>query len=571
MAGLYALARPERRVGWRLVAALALGVAAAGSAVGLLATSAWLITAASAQPPVLLLMVPIVAVRAFGVGRGVFRYVERLVGHDAAYRVLGETRARITTRLEKTAPLASQRKGDLLARLVLDVDAVLDLWLRVLLPVAVAAVTAAATVALLAVLLPTAGAVVALAVLVACTVVPWLTARTAARAERSLAGARGDVAATTTESLLTAADVVAYNAIDAVLDEFSRRDARLAAAERRSAWSAGLGSALLVLCVGGASIAALVLGSTADITGAVFAVLVLTPLALADVLGGIPVAAQLAIRVRASLARVQELLDTPAPVTDPPNPLPLPTGRHLQLRHLHAGYSNTGPHNTSLRNASSDNTGSHNTGSENTGYGGVGRGDVLKGLSVDVPAGSRVVVTGASGAGKSTLALVLLRFLEPWGGEVLLGGVDVRQLEGDQVRSVVGLLTQESHVFDTSIRENLLLAKPGASDLQLWNALYRARLGQFVEKLPDGLDTMVGEHGARLSGGERQRLAFARLLLADRDVLVLDEPTEHLDEETGRILLADLFAAAGDRTVVLLTHRPELVPPHVPRQLVCLT
>jgi len=532
------LARPQGAVWWRLALALVLGVAAAGSAVALLATSAWLITAASAQPPVLLLMVPIVAVRAFGVGRGVFRYVERLVGHDAAYRVLGETRARITGRLEKLAPLTSQRKGDLLARLVLDVDAVLDLWLRVLLPATVAAVTAAATVALLAILLPTAGAAVAVAVLIACTVVPWLTARTAERAERNLAGARGDVAATTTEALLTAADVVAFNAIDTVLDDFSRRDARLAAAERRSAWSAGLGSALLVLCVGGASIAALVLGSTANITGAVFAVLVLTPLALADVLGGLPAAAQLAIRVRASLDRVQELVDTPSSVTEPVEPLPLPAGRDLQVRLLRAGYDGS---------------------------------DVLDGLNLDLPAGSRVVITGPSGSGKSTLASVLLRFLEPRGGEVLLDGVDVARLQGDQVRSVVGLLTQESHVFDTSIRENLLLAKPRASDLRLWEALYRARLGLLVESLPDGLDTMVGEHGARLSGGERQRLAFARLLLADRDVLVLDEPTEHLDEETGRALLADLFGAAGDRTVVLLTHRPELMPPHVTRQQVCLT
>jgi ATP-binding cassette subfamily C protein CydC len=182
-----------------------------------------------------------------------------------------------------------------------------------------------------------------------------------------------------------------------------------------------------------------------------------------------------------------------------------------------------------------------------------------------------VVVTGPSGSGKSTLAAVLLRFLEPRAGAVLLDGVDLAQLEADQVRSVVGLLTQESHVFDTSIRENLLLAKPGASDLELWKALYRTRLGVFVENLPDGLDTMVGEHGSRLSGGERQRLAFARLLLADRDVLVLDEPTEHLDEETARALLEDVFAAAGRRTVVLLTHRPELVPDHVPRQLVDLS
>jgi ATP-binding cassette subfamily C protein CydC len=534
------LVRPEGRVWGRLGLALLLGVAAAGSAVALLATSAWLITAAAGQPPVLLLMVPIVAVRAFGVGRGVFRYAERLVGHDAAYRVLGETRARITGRLERLAPggLTSRRQGDLLARLVLDVDAVLDLWLRVVLPVAVAALTAAATVALLAVLLPKAGAAVALAVLIACTLVPWLTAKTAQRAEQKIAGARGDVAAAATENLLTAADVVAFNAIDDVLEAFSRSDARLARAERRSAWSTGLGSALLVLCVGGASVAALVLGSTAHITGAVFAVLVLTPLALADVLGGVPAAVQLAIRVRASLGRVQELIDSPDPVTEPTDPQPLPTGRDLEVRLLRVGYD------------------------EN---------DVLDGLSLDMPAGSRVVITGPTGSGKSTLAAVLLRFLEPRGGEVLLDGVDLARLEGDKVRSVVGLLTQESHVFDTSIRENLLLAKPGVSDLQLWKALYRARLGMFVEKLPDGLDTMVGEHGARLSGGERQRLAFARLLLADRDVLVLDEPTEHLDEETGRALLDDLFAAADRRTVVLLTHRPELVPDHVPRQLVCLT
>ncbi|WP_328519426.1 thiol reductant ABC exporter subunit CydC [Kribbella sp. NBC_00359] len=538
--GAWGLVRPEGRMWGRLGLALLVGVAAAGSAVALLATSAWLITAASAQPPVLLLMVPIVAVRAFGVGRGVFRYAERLVGHDAAYRVLGETRARITGRLERLAPggVTSRRQGDLLARLVLDVDAVLDLWLRVVLPVAVAALTAAATVALLAVLLPAAGAAVALAVLIACTLVPWLTAKTAQRAEQKIAGARGDVAAAATETLLTAGDVVAFNAIDNVLHSFSQSDARLAAAERRSAWSTGLGSALLVLCVGGASVAALVLGSTAHITGAVFAVLVLTPLVLADVLGGIPAAAQLAIRVRASLGRVQELMDSQEPVTEPTAPQPLPTGRGLEVRLLRVGYDDN---------------------------------DVLDGLSLDMPAGSRVVITGPSGSGKSTLAAVLLRFLEPRGGEVLLDGVDLARLEGDQVRSVVGLLTQESHVFDTSIRENLLLAKPGASDLQLWKALYRARLGMFVEKLPDGLDTMVGEHGARLSGGERQRLAFARLLLADRDVLVLDEPTEHLDEETGRALLADLFAAADRRTVVLLTHRPELVPDHVPRRLVCLT
>lgn len=529
MSGVVGLVRPERGVRARLALAVVAGVLASGSAIGLLATSAWLITTAAAQPPVLILLVAIVAVRAFGVGRGFFRYVERLAAHDAAYRVLGATRSRVTGRLEELAPagLGSVRSGDLLARLLLDVDAVLDLWLRVVLPVLVASVTAIATVGLLVVLLPAAGAAVAVAVGIACMVVPWVTARSARRAEEAIAGDRGEVAASATETLLTAADVVAFGATDAVLASFEAADARLAAAERRSAWSAGLGSALLVLCVGGASVAGLVLGSRADISGPVFAVLVLTPLALADALGGIPATAQIAIRVKASLMRVQELLNAPAPVLEPVAPSELPVGRDLVISHLNAGYDNK---------------------------------PVLRDVRLAVAAGSRVVVTGPSGSGKSTLAAVLLRFLEPTTGEVSLGGVDLTALAGDEVRSVIGLLTQESHVFDTSIRENLLLAKPGASDLKLWRALYQARLGEFVDSLPEGLDTMVGEHGARLSGGERQRLAFARLMLADHDVLVLDEPTEHLDEETGRKLLHDLFAAAGRRTVVLLTHRPELAP-----------
>lgn len=534
MSTLVELVRPDRRVTPRLALALLAGVLASGSAVALLATSAWLITTAAAQPPVLTLMVAIVAVRAFGVGRGVFRYAERLAGHDAAYRVLGDTRSRITARLEELAPagVSNLRSGDLLTRLLLDVEAVLDLWLRVVLPVLVAAMTALATVGLLVLLLPAAGVVVALTVLAACTIVPWVTAATARTAEQTVAGARGEASAAATEALLSAADVIAFNAVDDVLAEVGKADARLAAAERRSAWSAGLGGALLALCVGAASLAGLLLGGAAvdrgDLSGPVFAVLVLTPLALADVLGGIPLAAQLAIRVRSSLLRIQEVLAARVPVAEPVAPAQLPTGRRIQVRNLSAGYDG-GP-------------------------------DVLGGVNLDLPPGGRLIVTGPSGSGKSTLAAVLLRFLHPRGGLVLLGGVDVTSLAGDDVRSAIGLLTQESHVFDTSIEENLLLARPGATEHELMAALHRARLGDFVAGLPDGLQTMVGEHGARLSGGERQRLALARLLLADVDVLVLDEPTEHLDEETGRDLLADLFAAAGRRSVLLLTHRPELAP-----------
>jgi ATP-binding cassette, subfamily C, bacterial CydC len=508
----------------RLAAGVVLGVMAAACAVGLMATSAWLIVTAAGQPPVLTLMVAIVAVRAFGIGRGAFRYAERLVTHDAAYRMLADTRAGITRQLEPLAPadLANRRSGDLLARLVLDVDSVLDRWLRVILPITVAGITATATVVLITALLPAAGVALALAVVTALTAVPWLVARTARRAEQSMAGARGDLAAAITETVQTAPDLIAFGATGRALAEVGKADDRLRDAERRSAWSSGLGAALLMVCVGGASVAGLVAARHGDVGGTVLAVVVLTPLALADVLGGVPAAAQIAVRTRAALARVNEIASTRPAVTEPaaPNALPAkpPAGRTLTVRGLRASYGD-GP-------------------------------DVLDGIDLDIPAGEWTVATGPSGSGKYTLAAVLMRFLDPRAGQVQLDGVDITTLAGDDVRTVIGLMTQESYVFDTSIEENLRIARPAATGSELRAALAAARL-------PLDPATTVGEHGARLSGGERQRLALARMLLAGFDILILDEPTEHLDEPTARALLRDLYATTSGRTVLLLTHRPE--------------
>jgi len=181
---------------------------------------------------------------------------------------------------------------------------------------------------------------------------------------------------------------------------------------------------------------------------------------------------------------------------------------------------------------------------------------VLRGADLDLPAGCRVAVTGPSGAGKTTLAMVLLRFLDPAAGTVTLGGADITTLDADQVRSVIGLCAQDAHIFDSTLRENLRLARPGAGDGELAGALRRARLDDWVASLPGGLDTEVGEHGARLSGGQRQRLALARVLLAGFPVVILDEPAEHLDEPTAEALTADLLAATAGRTVLLITHRP---------------
>ena len=263
--------------------------------------------------------------------------------------------------------------------------------------------------------------------------------------------------------------------------------------------------------------------------GVTLAVLALMPLAVHEVFSGLAPAAQEIPRLRSASARVADVLSRPEPVTEPARPAPRPGPPYdITVRGLTARWA-------------------------------AGQGvepDVLRGADLDLPAGCRVAVTGPSGSGKTTLAMVLLRFLDPAGGTVTLGGTDITALDSDQVRSVIGLCAQDAHIFDSTLRENLRLARPDAGDDELAEALRRARLGDWVASLPRGLDTEVGEHGARLSGGQRQRLALARVLLADFPVVILDEPAEHLDEPTAEALTADLLAATAGRTVLLITHRP---------------
>ncbi|MEU3443933.1 thiol reductant ABC exporter subunit CydD [Streptomyces griseoincarnatus] len=515
----------------RITLAMLLGALALGSAVGLMATSGWLISRASEQPPVLYLMMAVTATRAFGIGRAVFRYAERLVSHDAVLRMLADTRVAVYRRLERLAPagLRGTRRGDLLTRLVSDVDALQDYWLRWLLPAGAALAVSALSVGFTAWLLPEAGAVLAAGLLLAGAVVPLLTVAVARRTERRLAPARGDLATRVTDLLSGTAELTVAGALPARSEGTRRADGVLTRIASRSAAVTGLGDGLTAL-ISGLTVAAAALVGVQGVTsgrldGVALAVVVLTPLAAFEAVLGMPLAVRYRQRVRHSAERVYEVLDARPPVREPETPRQAPVSPFpLTFRGLTA------------RHPGQDR-------------------DALAGLDLALERGRRVAVVGPSGSGKTTLAQVLLRFLDPGAGSYTLAGVDARALDGDDVRRMVGLCAQDAHLFNSSVRENLLLARKDATEADLRDALRRARLLDWVDGLPDGLDTLVGEHGARLSGGQRQRLALARALLADFPVLVLDEPAEHLDLTTADALTADLLAATEGRTTVLVTHR----------------
>ncbi|MFF3689383.1 thiol reductant ABC exporter subunit CydD [Streptomyces sp. NPDC002187] len=520
----------------RLALALVLGSLALGSAVGLMAVSGWLISRAAEQPPVLHLMVAVTATRAFGIGRAVFRYAERLVSHDAVLRMLADMRVSVYRRLERIAPagLRRTRRGDLLTRLVADVDTLQDYWLRWLLPAGTAAAVGAVSVGFTAWLLPEAGAVLAAGLLAAGVGVPLFGGAFARQAENRLAPARGTLAIRVVDLLGGAAELTVAGALKRRLERAREADGRLTRIAARGAAATALGSGLSALVCGLTVVAAAFVGVQAvregRLDGVSLAVVVLTPLAAFEAVAGLPLAVQYRRRVRRSAERVYEVLDAPVPVDEPQHPAAAPgTAFPLTLSGICARYPGQ------ERNA-------------------------LDGVDLTLTPGKRIAVVGSSGSGKTTLAQLMLRFLDSRSGTYTIGGVDAAALDGDAVRRFVGLCAQDAHLFDSSLRENLRLARTGASEEELRRALADARLLEWVDALPDGLDSLIGEHGAHLSGGQRQRLALARALLARFPVLVLDEPAEHLDLATADALTADLLAASEERSAegvatVLITHR----------------
>jgi thiol reductant ABC exporter CydC subunit len=522
------LARP---VAGRLAVAALLGAGAIGAGIGLIATSAWLISRASQRPAESSLAIAIVAVQFFGLSRGLFRYGQRLVGHDAAFRALADLRVSTYARLETLAPagLPAFRSGDLLARLVHDIDSLQDLLLRVIGPFVVALLVGAGTVALVWWILPAAGVILLAALLLAATALTWLTGRLSRRSESRQAVIRGELTAAVVDLIEGAPELAAYGAFGPQLGRTSEIDAQLTQVAGAGARTAGIGQGLATLLSGLAMWGALLVGIAAvhagTLAGVLLAVIALVPLAAFELVTDLPTATQTLQRVRRSATRTLEVIDAGPPIVEPTEPQPVPVGlRSLRVRGLRARYGDAGPW-------------------------------VLDGLDLDLLPGRTVALVGRSGAGKSTLADVLLRFLPYQAGSVSLDGAEISDLSGDEYRCVIGLVSQDAHIFDTTLEENLRLARRDATPAELDSALRGARLLEWTQGLPDGLATRVGAQGALISGGQRQRLALARALLADFPVLVVDEPGEHLDTPTADALVADLLDTTDGRAVLMITHR----------------
>ena len=500
--------------------------------VGLMATAGYLISRAAERPAILSLTVAIVGVRFFGLARPIARYLERLTSHDVAFRALGQARHRVYERIEPLAPaeLRDDRQGDLLSRLVADVDSLQNLHLRGIGPPLVAVVAGAVSIGVAAAILPAAGLVLAIGLVAAGLGVPGVGAWSARRGGRE-AAARGDLTAELVEALAGSAELAACGRQDDRLRRLYTADRELVRLARRAALADGAADGLRIVLTGATVAGVLAVAVSAHATGGLdrvlIALLALLALASFEAIQPLGEAARELGETLAGGRRLLELIDREPAVTNPDEPLPVPTAPFtVALEGVRARYA-------------------------------PGEPPALDGFTLRLDPGRRIALVGPSGAGKTTVTNLLLRFLDPERGRVTLAGSDLRAYRQEDVRSAIAVAGQDAHLFSTTIRDNVRLARPGASDDEVEQALDAARIVDWVRSLPDGLDTLVGEQGRELSGGQRQRIALARALLADAPVLVLDEPTAHLDEPTAERLLEDILAASGDRSVLLITHRPE--------------
>jgi ATP-binding cassette, subfamily C, bacterial CydC len=521
---------------WRIAVAILLGSVMIASSIGLFGMAAYLIGAAALGPLLVLLSIPIYLVQTMGILRAASRYTERLVSHNTTFRLLAHLRVWAYKRIEPQAPahLLAHRSGDLLARLVADIEELQNFYLRVVSPIVVALVMSLFAFGIFSIF-SVGMAWVALDFLVLTGLgVPCLAASLSHGLGKQQVKARAELNIQVVDGLQGIQDVLAFGHSHAQLEGVAACDRALGQVQRRMARITGLQIALGDLLMNTAMwvliILAIPLVSTGYIDGVYLGVIGLLSLASFEAVQPLASAFQGLGHSRAAAERVFAVTDASPPVIESAATLPIPAnpgglgGYGLSFEHVHFTYRQ-------------------------------GLREVLSDISFDLRPGSRVAIVGPSGAGKSTLVRLALRFWDPVCGTIRLNGQDIRRYSVCDLRDLIGVVSQDTYIFNDTLRANLLLARPEASETEIELAVEQAQLTEFVRQLPLGLKTKVGEQGLRLSGGERQRLAIARAFLKNAPVLVLDEVTANLDPLTESSLLDALDELRQGRTTLHITHR----------------
>ena len=513
---------------------IALGVllstATIGASVGLMAVSAYLISKAVLVTEVTDLSLAITGVRFFAIARAALRYAERYITHLATFRILAHLRVWFYRSVEPLAPagLAGHRSGDLLARIIADIETLENFYVRVIVPpVAAALVTALAC--LILGLFDARLAMALLAFLVLTGVALPLAARWLSRQPAAATIAtRAGLNAALVDEIQGLADLLAYGQERAQQARTLAASAQLNQAQERLATIRGLANGLAALFTSLAALTVLLLAIPlvrgGQIDGVFLALIPLTAIASFEAVQPLSQALQYLEASQAAARRLYEIIDAPPQVSDPQHPLPPPASFDIAVDDLSFAYA-------------------------------PGEPLALHGVTFAIPAGSRIAIVGPSGSGKSTLANLLLRFWDYEQGHIRLGGGELKAFAADEVRAAIGIVPQQTHLFNATIRDNLALADPDLTDEGMIAACQQAQIHDFIASLPAGYDTWIGENGLRLSGGERQRLAIARAIVKDAPLLILDEATTHLDAVTERRLWTALAEFMAGRTVIIIAHR----------------
>jgi ATP-binding cassette, subfamily C, bacterial CydC len=517
--------------GW-MAAGILLGVAVIAANSLLMAVSGWFIASmavAGVTKVSFNYFVPSAAIRALAISRTIGRYLERLVTHGAAFRALSELRLWLFLRLAPLSPALLERysSGDLSGRLRNDIDSLETLYLRIIAPLLTGAISMIAATIFVAIWSRSASFALCSSLVVSGLLLPLVVRRLSEAHGRESAASAGELRSIVTEGITGGAELILLGAVEKHAEQVVAVSTRLVRSQEKLASAGALAASGAILSAAAGLAAVLIAGSASviqgEITGPQLVMLLLFSAAVFEAAGGMPSALQMLPSVMESARRITELSEAAPPVPEPLTPLELPSDTFISFRDVSFAYDRSAP--------------------------------VLSGFNLDLPRGAKVALTGRSGSGKSTLAQILLRF-RTYEGSVTIGGAELAMLPAEELRTLISAVPQHPHIFNTTIRENITVSRPSASQEEISSAVYDAVLDEWLSRLPEGLDTMVGEMGSAVSGGEARRIAVARALLQQAEIFILDEPTEGLDADTERKLLERVAKRMEGKTLLMISHRP---------------